>query len=362
VGLAAELSPFPIKTFSIGFEDKSYSELTHARRTAKTFGTEHHEFMVRSDVKELLPKLVWFSDEPSADSSIIPTYYLSKMTREHVKVALSGDGGDEMFGGYLTYPAFKTATLYKRLPRWLRKGILEGIARRLPVSHKKVSIEYKIKRFLTGVDLEPLRAHYWWNGAFGEDEKNELYNPWLREELKDTDTIRVFRGFFDAKPEMDVLSRLLYVDSKLYLADDILTKVDRASMANSLEVRAPILDYKLVEFAAKIPSQLKIKGGIKKYILKKATRDLLPHCTRHRSKKGFSIPLSAWLKDDLRDVVIDYLSPRRLESAGYFNPVFVERLIKDHLEEKKNNAYYLWGLLIFQIWHEMFIENSPSLS
>jgi len=362
VALASELSDQPLKTFSIGFEEESYSELGHARSIATRFGTDHHEFIVKSDVGELLPRLVWHSDEPSADSSIIPTYYLSKMTRQHVTVALSGDGGDEMFGGYLTYPACKIAGIYRAIPQLLRRGVIEQIVARLPTSNRKVSFEYKAKRFVAGAELPPLRAHYLWNGAFTEEEKMALYSPAMREAMARTDTLRIFEEPFNRSPDLDIMSRLLYVDTKIYLADDILTKVDRASMANSLEVRVPILDHELVEFAARIPPNLKIKGLVKKYIFKKATKDLLPYATRHRDKQGFSIPLADWLRGELHETVCEYLSPGSIKKTGYFDPSFVSNLIGDHREGRKNNAYYLWALLIFQMWHEMFIENNPPLS
>lgn len=362
VALASELGGQPIKTFSIGFEEKSYSELKHARMIAGRYGTDHREFIVRSDARDLLHKLVWYSDEPSADSSIIPTYYLSKMTREHVKVALSGDGGDEMFGGYLTYLAYKAANLYRKAPLWLRGRVIGGMVDMLPVSDKKVSLEYKAKRFIRGMDMSTLRAHYWWNGAFSEEEKGELYSPGLRERLAGSDTLGIFEKPFNRYPDLDTMSRLLYVDAKLYLADDILVKVDRASMANSLEVRVPILDHELVEFAAKIPPEMKIKGSIKKYIFKKATKGLLPHRTRHRKKKGFSIPISQWLKGELRETTLHYLSPARVRPMGYFNPAAVSGLLDDHLSGRRNNAYYIWALLVFQIWHETFIEKGASFS
>jgi asparagine synthase (glutamine-hydrolysing) len=313
-------------------------------------------------VRDLLPRLVWHSDEPSADSSIIPTYYLSKMTRQHVTVALSGDGGDEMFGGYLTYSAYKAARVYAAIPRPLRKGLVEPLVRLLPTSSRKVSFEFKAKRFILGADLPPLRAHYLWNGAFTEEEKQALYTPAMREAVAGVDTLSVFETPFNRHPGLDPMSRLLYVDAKLYLADDILVKVDRASMANSLEVRAPILDHELAEFAARIPPHLKIRGFIKKYIFKKATRGLLPPRTRYRTKKGFSIPVAQWMRGELRETVREYLSPARLAAGNFFDPRAVSRLVDDHLSGAKNNAYHLWALLNFQIWHEMFIENPPPLS
>jgi asparagine synthase (glutamine-hydrolysing) len=244
----------------------------------------------------------------------------------------------------------------------VRKGLIEPLVGLLPTSPRKVSFEFKAKRFVLGAELPPLRAHYLWNGAFTEEEKRELYTPAMREAVSDADTLSIFEVPFNRYPDLDPMSRLLYVDAKLYLADDILVKVDRASMANSLEVRVPILDQELVEFAARIPPALKIRGFIKKYIFRKATQGLLPPRTRRRGKRGFSIPISQWLRGDLKGMVMEYLSEGRIARLGLFDPRAVSRLLDDHLAERRNNSYHLWALLNFQIWHEMFVENMPPLS
>lgn len=359
VALASGLTRLPIKTFSIGFTEKSYSELRFAKMIAGKFGTQHYEYTVNPPVKNLLPKLIWHMEDPLADSSAIPLYYLSKIAREHVTVALSGDGGDELLAGYKTYSAYKVANLYKRLPRMIREVIIAKMVNCLPVSAKKVSFEYKAKRFTQGVGFSPLRAHYWWNGTFDEEGKHKLYSEHVRETLVNCDTYNVFEEYFQRQGEAKTLDRLLYVDTKLYLPDDILTKVDRMSMASSLEVRVPFLDNNVVEFLTGLPSDLKLRGFLKrKYLLKKSMIGLLPNRIIHRRKSGFSVPLHNWLAGSLKDMTLDLLSPSMIKRQGFFNPEFVANLLKEHYDGKKNNVYSIWGLLTFSLWHEAFIENN----
>jgi len=358
--LASQVAGERVKTFSIGFEEASFSELEYSRLVARRFNTDHHEMVVRCDIEDLLPKLVWHSDEPSADSSAVPTYFLSKFTREHVKVALSGDGGDEMFGGYETYVAYKVARLYRALPsplRWAARRIAEA----LPVSEKKVSFDYKAKRFAAGADFDPLRAHFWWNGTFSEDQKRSLYSPDVAAALVSDDTLRLFESCVAEARQHDMLTQLLHADRLTYLPDDILVKVDRMSMANSLEVRTPFLDYEFVEFVQQIPADWKVHGGQKKHILKRAVAGLLPPETIRRKKQGFSIPVHQWLRTRLRPIVCDALSPRRTEDMGLFRPAAIQQLLSDHFEGRRNNGFEIWGLLILSLWHDQFIRNFPPL-
>jgi len=348
----------PPKTFSIGFEDRSHSELPGAKTLADHFGTDHHEFTVSPDVKDILPRLVWHADEPLADSSAIPTYYLSRMTRENVKVALSGDGGDELFAGYLTYQADKAAVWFRRIPEFLRKFLFLPLVRLLPVSSRKVSFDYMAKRFVEGSLFDPLRAHYWWNGTFGETEKKGLLRGDVLRSLQGTDTLSVFRSYFNSAGKADMISRYQYVDLKLLLADDYLVKVDRMSMANSLEVRPPLLDHRLVEFVAKMPVELKLRRWSKKYLLKKSMAAHLPEEVLKRKKQGFSVPIHNWLRRELKDMMLDELSPSRIRWLGYFNEDCVEGLIRNHLAGKVNIGFHLYGLLVFSLWHRIFIENS----
>jgi len=351
VAVMREVSSDPIKTFSIGFEHESYNELPHARLVARHFETEHHEFTVAPNVVDLLPKLVRFFDEPFADSSAIPVYYLSELARRHVTVALGGDGGDEIFAGYETYTAYKLASLYRSLPKTLRAAIPPLVAR-LPVSHAKISFDYKAKRFIQNALLPPERAHYAWKVIFSDDMKRHLYAA--EPDGRVQDPFLVFeRELAQCRAETG-LSRLQYVDLRVYLPDDILVKVDRMSMAHSLEVRVPLLDHKLVEFAATIPPDLQLRGLRKKYLLKRAMTHRLPATILNRKKGGFNVPVPVWLRHDLHDYVRDVLSEKRLREQGFFHPQYVHGLITDHVNMGVDYSRNIWGLLIFALWYDEY--------
>ena len=356
--LMSTLVAQPIKTFSIGFEEKSFNELEYARMVAKQYGTEHHELIVKPDAAEILFKLAWHFDEPFADSSAIPTYLVSKLAREHVTVALSGEGGDEVFAGYHTYTAYRAAQLYERIPSLLRKKIIRPIVHSLPVSTKKVSFDYKAKIFVDGDELSPERRHYWWKLIFSEEAKQQLYSENVNAGNEFEDSYQIFAQHYQSTNAKDLLNKLLYVDAKVLLANDILVKTDRSSMANSLEARVPILDHKVVEFAASIPPELKLKGFQTKYILKKAMVPLLPKKVLYRKKQGFSIPMTSWLKNELNEMVLDILSPYELKKAGYFNPDYVNHILTQHFDGVKDNCRPIWGLLAVMLWHKTFMENS----
>jgi len=355
VAVMREVSANPIKTFSIGFEDASFNELPYARLVARHFETEHHEFVVRPDAVDLLPKLVHFFDEPFADSSAIPCYYLSELARQHVTVALGGDGGDEVFAGYETYTAYKIASLYRGLSPRLT-GMIPPLVARLPVSHKKISFDYKAKRFVQAALLPPERAHYAWKEVFSDEMKRDLYAG-AGGPLEDP--FGAFERQFADCQATAMLSRLQYVDLRVYLPDDILVKVDRTSMAHSLEARVPLLDHKLVEFAATIPSELMLRGLRKKYLLKRAMAHRLPRQILNRKKGGFNVPVPAWLRHDLRDHVRDVLSDKRLREQGFFNPGCVQQMIQQHAELKADYSRNIWGLLIFALWHEEHATDAP---
>jgi asparagine synthase (glutamine-hydrolysing) len=351
VAVMREVSSNPIKTFSIGFEEESFNELPYARMIAKHFETDHHEATVRADAADLLPKLVHFFDEPFADSSAVPVYYLSQLARRHVTVALGGDGGDEIFAGYETYTAYKLASLYRGLPAQVR-AIIPPLVSRLPVSHKKVSFDYKAKRFIQSALLPPERAHYAWKEVFSEEMRSRLYAADLDGYLEDP--YRVFERQFAECRGKGMLSRLQYVDLRVYLPDDILVKVDRMSMANSLEVRDPLMDHKLVEFAATIPPELHLRRLCKKYLLKRAMAHRLPRQVINRKKGGFNVPIPSWLRHDLRDYVRDVLSEKRLREQGFFNPAVVQELIREHGEMRADWSRNIWGLLVFSLWYEHY--------
>jgi asparagine synthase (glutamine-hydrolysing) len=355
VAVMREVSSDPIKTFSIGFEDQSFNELPYARIVARHFETEHHEFVVRPDAIDLVPKLVHFFDEPFADSSAIPCYYLSELARQHVTVALGGDGGDEVFAGYETYAAWKIASLYRGLSPRLT-GMIPPLVARLPVSHRKISFDYKAKRFVQGALLPPERAHYAWKEVFSDDMKQDLYAGAVGPLA---DPFEAFARQFADCEGAPMLSRLQYVDLRVYLPDDILVKVDRTSMAHSLEARVPLLDHKLVEFAATIPPELMLRGLRKKYLLKRAMAHRLPGQILNRKKGGFNVPVPAWLRGELSDYVRDVLSEKRLREQGFFNPACVQRMVRDHAELKADYSRNIWGLLIFALWHEKFASDAP---
>ena len=357
VAVMREVSSDPIKTFSIGFEDVSYNELPYARTVAQHFETEHHEFMVRPDAVDLVPKLVHFFDEPFADSSAIPSYYLSELARRHVTVALGGDGGDEVFAGYETYTAYKIASLYRGLSPSLT-AMIPPLVARLPVSHRKISFDYKAKRFIQGALLPPERAHYAWKEVFSDEMKHHLYAADANGHL--ADPFGAFERQFADCTASAMLSRLQYVDLRVYLPEDILVKVDRTSMAHSLEVRVPLLDHKLVEFAATIPPELQLRGLRKKYLLKRAMAHRLPGQILNRKKGGFNVPVPTWLRNELHDYVRDVLSEKRLREQGFFRPSYVQHMIRDHADLRADYSRNLWGLLIFALWHEEYGVEAPA--
>jgi asparagine synthase (glutamine-hydrolysing) len=356
VGFMAKHSSKSVKTFSIGFEDQSYNELEYARTVSKHFNTEHHEFIIKPDAVDLVEKLVKNLDEPFGDFSIFPTYLVSKMAREYVTVALSGDGGDELFAGYDTYIADWMARHYQRIPAVIRKSILPNILRFVPPSPKKKGLINRTKRFVEGTLLPPELMHTRWMIFLQEQEKRQLYSDTLFEVFKQGNSYKYIQEYFDRSNGTSPLARQEYVDIKTYLTDDILVKVDRMSMAPSLEARVPFLDHKVMEFAATVPGSLKLKGLTTKYILKKAVADLLPPQILTRGKEGFSIPIKNWIMQELRPLLLDTLSESRLKKRGYFRPEYVRQLVQEHLDGKENHSHRLWALMVFEIWHQMYID------
>ena len=351
VALMRELSSQPLRTFSIGFEEQSYDELAKARIIAKAFDAEHHELVIRPNAVELLPELIRYFDEPFADSSAIPVYLLSKLARDHVKVALSGEGGDEIFAGYQTYAAYKLAEIYKRLPTILSTAVIPSLVKRLPVSHRKVSFDYKAKRFIAGALLPPAERHYRWKVIFTEDVKSKLY---ASEIGGLTDPLALYRNTYDHCDAPEPLTKLQHIDLKVYLPDDILVKADRMTMANSLELRVPFLDHHIVEFAASLPPYLKIRRLTTKYILKQTMSAYLPHPILNGKKRGFNVPIPMWLRHELRDLVYDTLSPQRVKEAGFFKPESLSRLIRDHEEMRADLSRNIWGLLVLMLWYNEY--------
>lgn len=363
VALMSEVSDRPVKTFSVGFNEESYSELPYARIVAERFGTDHHELVLAPKAHDMVMSMAEYFDEPFADSSALPTYAISGVAAKHVTVALSGDGGDEVFGGYYTYQADKIASLYRRLPQALGAGLLPRLVSMMPVSDRKASLDFKLKRFMTGGMLPPLSAHVAWKSFFSEDMKSRLYaangNNGNGGRLRPS--VDVMQAYFDGYPTKDMINRLMYVDSKVQLVDDMLTKTDRVSMAHSLEVRVPLLDLRLVEFMARMPSHLKVHGMTLKYLMKRVGARVLPHEIMHRPKAGFNIPIARWLRTDLSDMVNTYLSPNAIADQGLFDPQEVSSMLQAHFASQHDYSRNIWNLLMFSLWHERYVKSTSGI-
>jgi len=351
VALASEVSSEPIRTFTIDFGEKSFSEIDNARLIAQRYQTIHREQVLQMRPLEVLPVLARLLDEPFADSSTIPTYYVAKMARENVTVALGGDGGDELFAGYHTYTAGSLNAFYRRLPGIISRHALPWAIRRLPVSHKKDSWDFKAKKFVQGALNDPARAHFMWKVIFDEQQKRALC-PFAAAAA--ADPFDAMGRHFERYSMLDNLRQWQFVDTKVYLPDDILTKVDRMTMGNSLEGRVPFLDHEFVEMAARIPSRLKMKYLMKKYILKRAMQGHLPHEVLFGKKKGFSVPMARWLRNELKPMVMDYLSPARLRNQGMFDAEAVAGIVEAHDSMQVDYSRNIWGLLSFMLWHEQY--------
>jgi asparagine synthase (glutamine-hydrolysing) len=354
--LAVQASSEAVKTFSISFAEASFDESAYARGVAKFLGTDHHEERLSANLAaNLVGEIGAWMDEPFSDPSLVPTYLLSRFTRKHVTVALGGDGGDELFAGYQMYAGHRWAEIYKHVPALLRVGVVEPLVRLLPVKTKNLSFDYKALRFVNGAKYDAVARHHVWFGSFTPEQQSELLTSEVLD-ATDGDIYAQARQMATDCDNDDLVTQMQNVDTRLYLADDILTKVDRASMAVSLEVRAPFLDPRVAEFAASLPRHYKLRGLKTKYILKKAVRDLLPPFVTRRGKKGFGVPVAEWLKFKLRPLARDLLSPERVRRAGVFNPEYVSRLQDEHERGVANHRKLLWTLLMFELWHESFVE------
>jgi len=356
VALMSELSTEPVKTFSIGFEEQEFNEINHARRVAERFGTEHHEFIVRPNAVEVLPTLIRHYGEPYADSSAIPTYYLSKMTREHVTVALNGDGGDECFAGYERYAAMRLAEQYHRLPRMVRRGVLEPALGAIPAAGATRSRLGKARRFMDVVGRPTGERYLRWTSVFSEELKAELCTSDFLRRTSTAKPLGYVQPWFEGNGEIDVVDRALMADTSNYLPNDLLVKVDIATMAVSLEARSPFLDHKLMEFAASLPARYKIRGITTKYLLKHALKGLLPSENLTRSKMGFGVPIGRWFRGELKSFLADTILCERSLGRGYFKREPIKRLIEDHTDGRRDHAHQLWTLLMLELWHQEFID------
>jgi asparagine synthase (glutamine-hydrolysing) len=356
VALMSELSSERVKTFSIGFEEQEFNEINHARRVAERFGTDHHEFIVRPNAVEVLPTLIRHYGEPYADSSAIPTYYLSKMTREHVTVALNGDGGDECFAGYERYAAMRLAEQYHRLPRVIRRGVLEPALGAIPMAGATRSRLGKARRFMDVVGRPTGERYLRWTSVFSEELKAELCTSDFLRRTSTTKPLGYVQPWFEGNGEIDVVDRALMADTSNYLPNDLLVKVDIASMAVSLEARSPFLDHKLMEFAASLPARYKLRGITTKYLLKHALKGLLPSENLTRSKMGFGVPIGRWFRGELKSFLADTILCERSLGRGYFKREPIRRLIEDHTDGRRDHAHQLWTLLMLELWHREFID------
>jgi asparagine synthase (glutamine-hydrolysing) len=343
--LATEEGGEGVKTFSIGFEESGFDELDRARLIAERYRTDHHELVLRPDAVELLPKLVEAFDEPFGDSSAVPTYLVSQLAAGEVKVALSGEGGDELFGGYYTYVADVLAPRFGRMAA-LASPLIEA----LPSSSGKASFDYKAKRFARAAHLPPLERHHAWKEIFAPGGRAAL----LGDLAPDWDPVDVYRERYAETAGAEPLARLQDVDLGIYLVDDLLVKTDRSSMAHSLELRVPFLDQQVAEFAFGLPRALKVRGFAKKRLLRRAMAPLLPREILHGRKQGFSIPLAAWLRGPLEPFAREVLAPSTLARQGCLDPAAVTPLIDAHCSGREDLSRQLWGLMAFTLWFDRY--------
>jgi asparagine synthase (glutamine-hydrolysing) len=341
----------PVQTFAIGFTDEpSFNELEYARAVAKEFRSDHHEFAVSPNDIDLLPKLVWHYDQPFADSSAIPSFLVAQMTREHVKVALTGDGSDELFAGYERFAAAQLAETYRKTPHLLQNAVKRFLDR-MPETTTYRGFVRRARRFVESAALPLPERYLGWVGIFPAP----LISDLLMGDIE-TDPVSHFQSHFSPARDGDLIAQLLSVNMKTYLPGDLLVKTDRMTMANSLEARCPFLDQQLLEFAARVPSKLKLKGMTTKYILKRALEGIVPDEIIHRKKHGFGVPVGRWFRTRLRDYLREtLLSPEALQ-RGYFHESSLRRLIDEHQSGKRDHGHRLWALLTFEIWHRMFID------
>lgn len=356
VAAMARLSPVPVQTFSIGFEEKSYSELPHSRRVAARFKTDHHERTLAADIGGLVDRLAGSLDEPLGDFSNFPTYLVSRTARERVTVALSGDGGDEIFGGYEHYRAQGVSRCLDAPLLGPLRGLAAASLRLLPPTGLKKGTVNRLKRFSEGLAFAPANRHFRWMLFLSRRQKRRLYTPeFMRESfLADLPQREPFRRHFERSRRFQGLNQDLYLDLKTYLVDDIMVKVDRMSMAASLETRAPLLDKQLVEFAFSLPPNWKVHGQTGKWFFKKAMAGILDDETIYRQKEGFSIPIKNWLKGELLELLRATLSRKRIEEMGLFSYPAVAAMIAEHLANRENHAHRLWALVQFHLWHDHF--------
>jgi len=356
VALMAQESAEKIKTFSIGFDEQDFSELHHARRVAEHVGADHHEFIVRPDAMEILPTLVEHYGEPFADSSAIPSYYVSKETRGYVTVALNGDGGDECFAGYQRYAAMSIAQKYRNLPASLRDSVISNVVRALPGFDARQNPLRKAKRFIAAASLPPVERYLRWVSAFDDAAKQNLYSDAFRHDTAGFRTASILEPWFAKANGAGIVDASLLTDTMTYLPNDLLVKMDIASMTVSLEARSPFLDHHLMEFAAGLPEKLKLRRLTTKYLLKRVLKKLVPAENLNRSKMGFGVPIGHWFRGSMQPFLRETLLSERSLGRGLFRPEMVHQLIDHHVSAKADHSHRLWSLLMLELWYQRFID------
>ncbi len=342
-----------VKSFSVGFAERSFDESRHAREVARHLGTDHRELTLEpSMLLDLIPRLPTLLDEPLGDASIIPTFLLSAFTRRHVKVALGGDGGDELFAGYPTLAAHRLAGYYMKAPSAVRRALLEPMVRRLPVSHDNMSFDFRAKRFVSGAPYPVVERHARWMGSFNAEERTAVLAPELLAGLAGLPPAPIGGLQLNGDERGDPLNQVLLMDMRLYLENDILVKLDRASMMASLEGRVPLLNNDFVEYATRLPLNLKLRGLRSKFLFKRALRGILPAHILNRRKKGFGIPIAHWFRGPLREQMQSVLAPDRLRREGLFSPEAVDKLVAEHTAGTRDNRKQLWTLFVFELWYD----------
>jgi asparagine synthase (glutamine-hydrolysing) len=356
VALMAEAGAAPVRTFSIGFEEPAYDERPFAQLVARRYGCEHHEFVVRPEAVDVLPRLIWHYNEPYADASAIPTFHLAELTRRHVTVALNGDGGDENLAGYRRHLAARLAERYAGLARPLTRP-LAALLTTVPGSGRRTDYA---RRFVAGLAEPPARRYARWASHLDPAVKRELTTEEFRQAAGARDSLEHLAGLFRQAAGLDDVDAALAVDVETYLPDDLLVKVDIATMAHGLEGRSPFLDHELMEYCASLPSALKLRGRTTKYLLRRAVRGLLPGPVVERPKQGFGVPLDRWFRGELRTMVHDVLLDARTLRRGYFRESVVRRLLDEHRRGVRGWHAELWSLLVLELWHRMFVDRRPA--
>jgi asparagine synthase (glutamine-hydrolysing) len=360
VALMSEFSLKPVKTFTIGFQDEDYSEIKYARIIAKRFNTDHHEIFVKPDAMKILPKLIWLYNEPYGDSSCIPTYYVSEATRRYVTVALNGDGGDESFAGYIRYKGMKLAEAMGNIPHFLLMPLVQAIKvlRSIKRFKERSLLDYMNNFLQTMVEYPDYHKRYVrWISYFTDEDKEKLYSRELLDVVGNINSYSFLTNIIENSTAKDILDKILNTDVLSYLPEDLLVKMDIASMGNSLEARSPLLDHNLMEWAASIPVNFKLSGFTNKFVFKRTLSKILPRGILQRKKMGFAVPIGRWFRNELKGFVYEVLLDNNGINMDFFNKDYIDRLLNEHISGKANHQFRIWALLNFELWHKMFIND-----